>query len=184
MNRKQFPRLIALLAFAGGVTISGCTSATSAPGTTAQRESQVLPVAENPIENHATAKGIAITAAVENNVDPATKQDISDRLQINIENMSPKRLSDLEVFYEMTDATTGKSEAYYQKLNDFSLAPGEVGTVFFDNEAGKSHFPENEFSIYRTSENAVKFSIQVSAPAYRPAVTEAKKEAGTDEEAD
>jgi hypothetical protein len=156
------------------VTTQGSTQ-TSAAGST-----QVLPVAENPIVNTSTKEGLQIVAAmVENNVDPATNKDLSDRLQITLKNTSTETLSDLEIYYQMKDATTQKTEGYYQKLTGFSLAPGGEGTVFFDNETGASHYPENKFSLYRTSVN----EIEVSAAGYAPAVGEAVKAVGTGEKA-
>jgi hypothetical protein len=154
---------------------------TSSPATT-QGSAQVLPVAKNPIVNDATKAGLQITAAMaENNVDPATKKDLTDRLQFTIKNTSAETLNDLEVFYQMTDSTTKKTEGYYQKLTGFSLAPGAEGTVYFDNEGGPGHYPESKFSLYRTSANEVVISIEVSAAGYKPAMGEAVKAVGTGE---
>jgi hypothetical protein len=167
------------------------TTPTTAPGgaqtsssATTQGTGQVLPVAKNPIVNDATKEGLQITAAMaENNVDPATKKDLTDRLQFTIKNTSTETLSDLEVFYQMTDSTTKKTEGYYQKLTGFSLAPGAEGTVYFDNESGPGHYPESKFSLYRTSANEVVISIEVSATGYKPAMGEAVKAVGTGEKA-
>jgi hypothetical protein len=143
---------------------------------------QVLPVANNPIVNTSTKQGLEIVSAmVENNVDPATGKDIADRLQITLKNTSSETLSDLEVYYEMKDVTTQKTEGYYQKLTGFNLAPGTEGTVFFDNQAAAGHYPENKFSLYRTSANEVDFSIEVSAAGYAPAMGQAVKAVGTGE---
>ena len=143
---------------------------------------QVLPVASNPIVNTATKPGLEITAAMaENNVDPVTKKDIADRLQFTIKNTSQETLSNPEVFYQMTDSVTKKTEGYYQKLNGISLAPGAVTTVYFDSETGAGHYPENQYSIYRTSPNEVVISIELSAQGYKPAMGEAVKAVGTGE---
>jgi hypothetical protein len=165
-------------------TAQGSTQSTAQGSTqsTAAGSTQVLPVAENPIVNTSTKEGLQIISAmVENNVDPATKKDLSDRLQITIKNTTSETLSDLEVYYQMRDATTQKTEGYYQKLTDFSLAPGAEGTVYFDSETGAGHYPENTFSLYRTSANEVVFSIEVSAAGYAPAMGEAVKAVGTGE---
>jgi hypothetical protein len=111
-----------------------------------------------------------------------TEQDISDRLQLLIENTTSETLTDLEVFYEMTDTRSKETESYYQKLSGFSLAPGEKGTVYFDNEAGPGHYPENAFSLYRTSKNEVAFTIEVSAPGFQPATAETAKAPGNEAE--
>ena len=167
---------------------SGTTQVTATQSTATQStpdssgSAQVLPVAANPIVNTASKAGLEITAAmVENNVDPATKKDMADRLQFTIKNTSSEMLSDLEVYYQMTDSTTKKTEGYYQKLTGLPLAPGAEVTVYFDNETGPGHYPENRYSIYRTSANEVVISIEVSAPGFKPAMGEAMKAVGTGE---
>jgi hypothetical protein len=165
-------------------TVQSSTQSTvqSSTQSTAAGSARVLPVAENPIVNTSTTEGLQIVSAmVENNVDPATNKDLSDRLQITLKNTSVETLSDLEVYYQMKDTTTQKTEGYYQKLTDFSLAPGAEGTVYFDSETGAGHYPENTFSLYRTSANEVVFSIEVSAAGYAPAMGEAVKAVGTGE---
>lgn len=201
MKAQRLAVLVAVGAIAiGALTVAGCSSrnaATTTSGgaqtttqsteqgstqTSATGSTQVLPVAENPIVNASTKEGLQITSAMaENNVDPATNKDIGDRLQITLKNTSTETLSDLEIYYLMTDTTTQKTEGYYQKLTGFSLAPGAEGTVYFDNETGAGHYPENKFSLYRTSANEVDFSLEVSAAGYAPAVGEAVKAVGTGE---
>jgi hypothetical protein len=150
--------------------------------TSAAGSGLVLPVTKNPIVNTSTKQGLQITSAMaENNVDPATNKDLGDRLQITIKNTSSETLSDLEIYYQMKDTTTQATEGYYQKLTGFSLAPGAEGTVYFDNETGVGHYPENKFSLYRTSANEVVFTIEVSAAGYAPAMGEAVKAVGTGE---
>ena len=158
------------------------TTAQGGTPTSTQGSTQVLPVAKNPIVNSATQEGLVITEAMaENNVDPVTGKDLTDRLQFTIKNTSTETLSDLEVFYQMTDSTTNKTEGYYQKLTGFSLAPGAEGTVYFDNESGAGHYPESKYSLYRTSANEVVISIEVSAAGYKPAMGQAVKAVGTGE---
>jgi len=202
VKAKRIVGVIGILAVATGVlTSAGCSSGQSSAQTSAESvtaspsqsatqgsasepSAQVLPVAENPIVNTSTKPGLEIVSAmVENNVDPATGKDIADRLQITLKNTTSETLSDLEVYYQMKDTTTQATEGYYQQLTAFSLAPGAEGTVFFDNETGPGHYPENTFSLYRTSANEVVFSIEVSAAGYAPAMGEAVKAVGTGENA-
>lgn len=201
VQARRIAGVIGIVAVAIGVlTAAGCSSGQSSPQTTAQSAAQntaqsstqsstaasppVLPVAENPIVNTSTKAGLEIVSAMaENNVDPATNKDISDRLQITLKNTSGETLGDLEVYYHMKDTTAQATEGYYQKLSGFSLAPGAEGTVFFDNETGAGHYPENTFSLYRTSANEVVFSIEMSAAGYAPAMGEAVKAVGTGENA-
>jgi hypothetical protein len=175
------PTSIALLAAA---ILAGCASSTTGlpSGSAAGR---VLPVDENPIVNTSTTESLEITAAaVEDNEDPATNAPISDRLQLTLANTGQEVLTGFEIYYEMTDATTGSTEGYYQRLDGLEIAPGEDATIFFDNETGPGHYPENEFSLYRSSVNQVDFAIQVSAVGAKIATATAMKEAGTGEEAD
>jgi hypothetical protein len=145
----------------------------------------VLPVAANPIVNTATAPTMAITyAAVEDNVDPATGKAIDDRLQLTLKNSGSTPLTGIEVYYEMTDVVTGAKEGYYQKLDGLTIPAGQEATVFFDNKTDPGHYPENQFSIYRSSTNEVDFAIQASAPGAKVATATAVKATGTGEKVD
>ena len=176
-------------------TAAAATSAASAPAASAAAASTtaasgapsgvVLPVASNPIVNTATASMLAITyAAVEDNVDPATGKAIDDRLQLTLKNSGSTPLSGVEVYYEMTDVVTGAKEGYYQKLDGLSIPAGQDATVYFDNTTDPGHYPENQFSIYRSSTNEVDFAIQASAPGAKIATATAVKATGTGEKVD
>ncbi|ADU49172.1 hypothetical protein [Intrasporangium calvum] len=166
---------------------TAAASASTAPtaGSTAGGTSVVLPVTANPIANTATDPTLQITyAAVEDNVDPSTKKAISDRLEITLKNTGTKPLTGFEIYYEMTDLTTGTKEGYYQKLDGLTVAAGTEQTIYFDNETGPGHYPENQFSIYRSSTNQVDFTIQVSASGAKIATGTATKSVGTGEKSD
>lgn len=187
--KKSFAiTLIIAVLLAMSALVAACgggSDSSSGPGTTQTGGGQVLPVAENPIKNNSAAPGLTITAAlVEDNFDPQTKKSIPDCLQVELKNTGSQAMSSLEIFYRMTDATTGTSENYYQKLDGLSLNPGETRTIFFDNGMAPGHYPENKYSIYRTSKNEVIFSVEVSAPGFKPATVEAKKAPGTGEQQD
>ena len=142
----------------------------------------MLPVSSDPIVNTSTTPGLEITGImVENNVDPATKKDLSDRLQMTLVNTSSATLSDLEAFYTMTDSTTNKSESYYQKLTGLTIDPGASQTIYFDTETGPGHYPENVYSLYRTSPNEVVIDAKVSASGFAPATSQVAKAVGTGE---
>lgn len=163
--------------------------ASSAPAASAPAASAaggvVLPVAANPIVNTATAPTLAITfAGVEDLVDPATGKAIDDRLMLTLKNTGPTPMTGIEVYYEMTDVVTGAKEGYYQKLDGLSIPAGKDATVFFDNKTDPGHYPENQFSIYRSSTNEVDFAIQVSAPGAKIATATAVKATGTGEKVD
>lgn len=187
MNKLLKKGAIVVLALFASAALAACQgSSASVSASTANRTSgQVLPVATNPILNSATAPGLTITSAmVENNVDPATNNPISDCLQIGLKNISNRTMNNFEIFYKMTDSSSGASESYYQKLGGLSLAPGQSRTIFFDNGPAHGHYPENKYSIYRTSKNEVVFAIELSSQGFKPATSGAKKSPGTGEQKD
>ncbi len=179
--------LVASLAVLG---LAGCQAAAPVPAPGSSQAASggssstgaVLPVNSNPIVNASTAPGLTIvSAAVENIVDPATKAALPDQLQVIVHNDTKKELTSFEIYYVMKDATTGKSEAYYQALTGFTLAAGATGTLSFDGKTGAGHFPENQFSIFRSSKNQVDFTIEVSAAGVKVATGTATKGVGTGE---
>jgi len=204
MNRKAFSASGASTLLAA-ITLAGCSSAASTPpappagSSTADASAAsgatpaasaapggvVLPVASNPIVNTATDPTLEITySMVEDNVDPATGKAIDDRLQLTLKNTGTTPLDGLEVYYEMTDVVTGAMEGYYQKLDGLSIPAGQDATVYFDNKTDPGHYPENQFSIYRSSTNEVDFAIQASAPGAKIATATAVKATGTGEKVD
>lgn len=141
--------------------------------------------ADNPISNTATQEGFKIVEAlVENNIDPVTKKTADDHLEIIIQNVSGKDLTDFEVYYTVTDPTLNKKEGYYKKLTGFVLKGGEKKSINFDNLAGANNFGENPNGIYRTNGNAKVFDITVSALGYKIESTQIKKDPGGAEKAD
>lgn len=141
-----------------------------------------LPVTKNPIVNKGTKVGFTILSAqVQDNTDPKSKKAIPDRLALKVRNLLTKKLSNLEVFYTMKDQVTKASESYYQKLLNYSVQGKSVGYIYFDNFKGFGHFPENKFSIYRNSNNEVKFTIELSAVGFKPKFIVVTKAKGTTE---
>lgn len=179
--------VVAVAAIALVTAVMGGAHGSAVPGPAgmsqgANNAPTVLPVTSNPIKNTSTAPGLVLVGAMaENNVDPVTKQTIADRLQVQLKNTSSGTLSGFEIFYTMTDMTTKSSESYYTPLAGLSLAPGQEVTVYFDNQTGANHYPENKFSLYRSSKNEVDFTIQVSAKGVAVANGTAVKGAGTGE---
>jgi hypothetical protein len=194
MNWKKIIPIAAILAVVIGglafwqVSTNSSNSAGAGAGASVAPSSAagtVLPVTSNPISNTSTTPGLSITSAmVENNVDPATGVAMADRLQVTLKNATSQSLSGLEIYYQQKDATTGKTEAYYQKLDPLTLAPNSETTIYFDNQSGAGHYPENKFSIYRSSTNQVDFTIEASATGMKTATATAKKSPGTGEKVD
>lgn len=182
--KKIVPILVVAIVIVGGVSAWQLTKAKKVTQPKSNGSSQVLPVSINPIQNTSTQAGLIIkSAAVEDNADPVTNKAISDRLQITLQNTSTQAMSNLEIYYQMKDITTGQTEGYHQKLTGLQLAPNESKTIYFDNESGAGHYPENKYSLYRSSKNEVDFTVQISAPGFKPAEATAKKSAGTGETA-
>lgn len=199
MNRKHIvPIGLVTLTATLGLTACGTTStptsttasttsgSSSTPSSTSNASSAVvLPVSSDPIVNNSTNATLQITkAAVEDNVDPSTGKAIADRLQLTLNNTGTTTLSNFEVYYTMTDRVTSASESYYQKLDGLTLAAGASTTVYFDNQAGAGHYPENQFSLYRSSTNQVDFTIEVSASGAKIVTGTATKSKGTGEKVD
>ena len=179
---------IAAVALVATIGLAGCQSAPpeATPSLTSTAStSNVLPVDKNPIVNASVSPGLElVSAAAEDNIDPLTQQPITDRLQITLKNTSDHDLSNFDVYYSMTDISTGQSEGYYQALSGFVLKAGETQTIAFDNETKPGHYPENSFSLYRSSTNQVDFAIEVSAGGVQIARGTATKSVGTGEKAD
>lgn len=194
MNRRVVTA-IGVGTVATAIALSGCSSSGVSSPASPQTSSGsaaaspaaggVLPIASNPIVNTSTSPTLAITkAAVEDNVDPATGKAINDRLQLTVKNTGTTPLSGFEVYYEMTDAVTKAKEGYYQKLDGLTIPAGQDATVYFDNTTDPGHYPENKFSIYRSSTNQVDFNIWVSATGAKIATATATKATGTGEKVD
>ena len=180
---------VVLVASLSVVALAGCQGSSPAPASSSAASGStttaVLPVNSNPIVNASTSPGLTIvSAAAEDNLDPSTNAAITDRLQVTVRNDSTSELSSFEIYYVMTDVTTGQSEAYYQALTGFTLAAGATSTLSFDGETGAGHFPENTFSIYRSSKNQVDFTIEVSAAGVQVANATATKGSGAGDAAD
>jgi hypothetical protein len=179
--------LVATLAACSAPTAASpsASSATDAATASSADSNIVLPVDANPIANQAAHPDLAVvSAAVEDLVDPSTGQAIDDRLMLTLKNNGSSDLSNLEVYYTMTDAVTGASESYYQALTDFTLAAGAEDYVYFDNKTDLGHFPENQFSLFRSSVNQVDFTIMVSADQSGIAQATTFKSEGTGEKVD
>jgi hypothetical protein len=186
--KKILPLALVVIAALAAILIwQGSSGAGApAPGTTSTAPAAtVLPVTKNPIANTGTAPGLTIgKAKAEDNTDPQTNAAVPDRLQFTLSNSTAAPVSGLEVYYTMKDASTGQTESYYQKLDGLTLAPDTSATVYFDNGTGPGNYPENKYSLYRTSTNEVKISVEAAAPGLAPATATTTKAKGTGEKID
>ena len=186
--KKLIPLALVMIAALAAVLIwqgiSGAGTPTAGTSSSAPAAT-VLPVTQNPITAIGTAAGLAIGKAIaEDNTDPQTNAAVPDRLQFTLSNSTPAPITGLEVYYTMKDASTGQAESYYQKLDGLTLAPATTATIYFDNGTGPGHYPENKYSLYRTSTNEVRISIEAAAPGLAPATATATKAKGTGEKID
>ncbi len=179
----------AALAACGSGSSPGSAGGTTQPaGASSQQPTgdQVLPVTSNPITNTSTVELLTIDSVlVENNVDPATGKDADDHLEIALTNTGTSELTGFEVFYTYDDTTDGVTESYYMKLPaDFTIAGGASRVVHFDNSDAPDHFPDNTFSLYHTSLNAMDVAVVVSATGAAPQTMTVQKDKGGEEVAD
>ncbi|MDI3195039.1 hypothetical protein QK290_11330 [Pseudarthrobacter sp. AL07] len=186
--QKILPLALVVIAALAAILIwqgtLGAPTPSAQPSSTAPAAT-VLPVTKNPIATTGTAPGLTISKAkAEDNTDPQTNAAIPDRLQFTLSNSTPAPISSIEVYYTMTDSATGQTESYYQKLDGLTLAPDTSATVYFDNGNGPGHYTENKYSLYRTSTNEVKISVEAAAPGLAPATATATKAKGTGEKLD
>lgn len=174
--------IVVALSACGGTSAASPTVATA---TATAAAGQVLPVADNPINNTSTVEALTIDSVlVENNVD-ASGNAADDHLEIAVTNSGSAELAGVEVYYTFTDPTVGSSENYYTKLPDsFTIPAGGTRTVHFDNSGAPDHFPVNEFSLYATSLNALDVTVEVSAVGAAPQTATLQKDAGGEETAD
>jgi hypothetical protein len=167
---------------------SGSTSAaddTSDGGTATAGSSAVLPVDTNPIKNDSDTQALTIDEVlVENNEDDQGNA-VDDHLEIALTNTGSDELDGFEIYYTISDPTTGDTESYYAALPaDFTIAPGDQRVVHFDNTGQPDHFAVNQYSLYYTDTNALEVTVEVSARDSAIATSTVQKDAGGEEEAD
>ncbi len=155
------------------------SSQTPSVQTTSQNPQDIVPgLYPDPIKNTATEPGFKITSLmVENNTD-ASGSPVNDHLQLTLQNLTSKDLSNFEVYYTITDTVTNKKEGYYKKLTNFVLPAGKTQTIHFDNKPDAGHFMVNTHSLYFASSNKLQFTVTVSTPGYAIQTAQVSKAAG------
>ena len=183
----------ALLAYSALTGSQKATTKPGPPGSTSRPTSPsdgsiqlVLPIAGgNPITNNSIDAGFVIASAiVENNTDPITKAITNDHLEVTLKNVSTKDITKFETYYSVKDLVTHVSDAYFTKLTGFVLRAGETRTFHFDNTGRIDHYRENNYSVYRTSKNAMQFELTVSAPNFKVQTIIIRKDKGGTEKVD
>lgn len=197
-RRRRLP-LVALVGVTALAPLTACggsggsaSSSASSPAVTAVQTTSlaadevVLPVSSNPITNSATAERLKIDSVlVENNVDPTTGAAADDHLEISVTNTGSSMLTGFELYYTITDLTSGESEAYYTALPaTFSIDAGSNRTIHFDRSGAPDHFADNPYSLYHTSISGLDVTVEVSADGAAPQTVTVQKDPGGDEVAD
>ncbi len=161
------------------VSVGAAASSTNAVTGTSQTAEDIVPgLYPNQIKNTATAQGIKISSImVENNTDAAGNA-VSDHLQLTVQNVTGKTLSNFEAYYTVTDMASGKKEGYYKQLTGFTLPPHGSSTVHFDGQSGPWHYGVNMHGVYGTTVDTLKFHVEVSTPNYAPVYADATKAPG------
>jgi hypothetical protein len=142
---------------ASSTALNSLASASLTPqASTSSAPKQVLPInGGNPIVNDSKVTGFSIKSAIaENNVDLTSKKIATDHLEITLKNITTKDISQFEVYYSIKDLVTNVSDSYFSKLSGFVLKAGATEAFHFDNTGQPGHYPENNYSLYRTTKRA------------------------------
>jgi hypothetical protein len=115
---------------------------------------------------------------VENNYDPVARQDAPDHLEVELQNTIDADITNIVVYYTITDLTTNKQESYLVPLKGLVLKAGETKSIHFDQVTGADHFRANPNSMYYASTNEMAFSVTISATGYQAQNADVKKDAG------
>lgn len=139
----------------------------------------------NPIKQNGTPPPFSIREAlVENNYDYTARKDATDHLEVQIANNSTHSLSDFSIYYTIKDLDNGTTEAYYKKLNGFSVPANGDKRIHIDDSGLPGHFRANPNGIYTTSQAMKLFQVELKANGYAPVKIDIKKDAGGAEEVD
>ena len=123
-------------------------------------------LAENPIQESSTTVGFTISGLqVENNTD-ADGADVADHLEFKVNNSGTTDLTNFDIYYTLTDQTTGAAQGYYRTLPGFAVKAGEIKTIHFDNTGQPDHFSVNPNSAFYTNLNALTLDVNLNAPGF------------------
>ena len=121
---------------------------------------------------------------VENNVNEATGKDASDHLEIFLQNMTAKDISDFSVYYEYKDQVDGSIQSYKLVANGFVLPANATKSIHIDISGKSGHFRANPNSSYYQNINPKDVTVIVSAKEYQAQELMVKKDKGGSEMAD
>ncbi len=134
-------------------------------------------MAENPI--HETSTTVAITISglqVENNTD-IDGADVADHLEFKVANTTKNGLTNFDIYYTITDQTTGVVQGYYRTLPNFTVKAGEVKTIHFDNTNQPDHYSVNPNNAFYKDVNPLTLEVTLHVPGYAPNTASVNKDA-------
>ena len=139
----------------------------------------------NPIDmTGAPATFVIKEALVENNYDFAAKKDATDHLELLVTNSGTAPLTGFSIYYNITDADTGKVEGTFRKLDGFSIPAGGEARIHLDDGTEAGHFRANPNSIYISSQAAKTVTFVLKADGLAPVSVDVAKDKGGAEAAD
>lgn len=135
-------------------------------------------MAENPIQETSTTVGFSISGLqVENNVD-ADGADVADHLEFLVSNPGSNDLTNFEIYYTITDQTTGVVQGYYRTLPGFTVKAGDTQRIHFDNTGQPGHFSVNPNSAFYTDVNGLTLEVTLYSPGFAPQTASVNKDPG------
>jgi hypothetical protein len=160
------------------------TADTDGDGMNDKDDQKPLEVAD-PIPDAGKSGGLVIRSAkVEDNMDPKTRRDVADHLEIELRNPGASEIKGLQVFFTIKDDKGPTIESYYRSLPGFTVNAGSSRALHFDLKgatdwaAATDHFRSNEHSMLYKTPNSKTVAIKVAVDGYAPSRVTIKKDEG------
>ncbi len=135
-------------------------------------------LAANPIQESSATVGFTIGGfIVENNVD-ADGADVADHMEFKVTNPGAADFSGFDIYYTITDQTTGVVQGYYRTLPDLTVKAGEIQTIHFDNSGQPDHFSVNPNNAFYTDVNGLTLEVTLHATGFAPQTASVAKDPG------
>lgn len=135
--------------------------------------------ADNPIVEASTTQGFKINSVLaENNVD-AGGATVDDHLELTVTNTGAADITNgWDLFYSLTDKTTGDVQSFYLPLPGFSIPAGKSVHLHVDTSGAPGHFRADPNSAYYKGKNAMQVDVILHAKGFAPQTSGVKKDAG------
>jgi hypothetical protein len=159
---------------------------TDGDGMNDKEDPKPLEVADPIAEGGKAGGPIIVSVRVEDNIDPKTRKDVPDHLEIAIRNPSSTDIQGLRVFFTVKEDKAGATESYFRNLTGFSIKAGSTRVLHFDSKgspdfsAATERFRANENSVLYISPNAKAVMVKIAAEGYAPSTATVQKDPGTE----